>query len=126
VPQAKEDKLAGIQFHLSDELYSDTIDDIEINFRAIDKRVLTLIGKLAMVDTPHYFKDEYEGIVHCESVMRAYIPPPSNSWKEMHSDHALSLLAFYGTPLQRVDSPRLSQLLAGFPFGANRFKTISQ
>ena len=118
--------MAGIQFHLSDELYSDNVDDIEINFRAIDKRVLTLIGKLAMVDTPHYFKDEYEGIVHCESVMRAYIPPPSNSWKEMHSDHALSLLAFYGTPLQSVDSPRLSQLLAGFPFGANRFKTISQ
>ena len=48
------------------------------------------------MDTPHWFKDEYEGIVHCESVMRAWMPPPSSSWKEMHSDLAMSHLAFYG------------------------------
>ena len=94
--QQKEDKIAGIQFHLSDELYSDHIDDLNINFGWFYKLALGLICKLEMVDTPYWFKDEYEGIVHCESVMRAYLPPPSSPWKELHSDGAMSLLAFYG------------------------------
>ena len=69
---------------------------MDIDFGTSKKTGLGLIAELATVDTPHWFADEYDGIVHMEAVMRAYMPPPSCPWKEMHSDKALSDLAFYG------------------------------
>ena len=69
---------------------------MDIDFGTSKKTGLGIVAKLATVDTPHWFADEYDGIVHMEAVMRAYMPPPSCPWKEMHSDKALSDLAFYG------------------------------
>ncbi len=89
-------EIAGIEFHLSDELYSENVEDTQIAFGSFEKRALTLVSKLNTVDDPYWFRDEFDGIVHCEALMRAWMPPPSTSWKEMQSDGAMSNLAFAG------------------------------
>lgn len=97
-PLSDATKLAGgVEFHVSDELYAGK-DEVQqkIYFGKAGQAALNLVGKLNIVDIPQWFDDEYEAIVQCESVMRAYMPPPTDPWKEMHSDVALSQLAFSG------------------------------
>lgn len=88
------DAIWGLEFALSDEFFADGPTDIEIDFGIVQKTALKLVSKLGMVDEPAWFTDEFEGIVHMESLMRKLLPPPLTPFKELSSDKAMSDLAF--------------------------------